>query len=89
MTWSIKSKIVKDKNVENVPHLEITGVISAYCNIVNMIINKIQEFCINLFQTNHLVNYYKFYQQFLYFQRHITKSFYILKYHLKINIVIL
>ena len=25
----------KDKNDENVPHLEITGVVLAHCNIVN------------------------------------------------------
>ena len=31
---STKSKITKDKNVENVPHLEITEVILVNCNIV-------------------------------------------------------
>ena len=30
-----KNKITKDKNGENVPHLEITEVILVYCNIVN------------------------------------------------------
>ena len=30
-----KSKINKDKNRENVPHLEITEVVIIYCNIVN------------------------------------------------------
>ena len=32
---STKNKITKDKNGENVPHLEITEVILVYCNIVN------------------------------------------------------
>ena len=32
---STKSKITKDKNGENVPHLEITEVVLVYCNIVN------------------------------------------------------
>ena len=32
---SIKSKINKDKNDKNVPHLEITKVVLIYCNIVN------------------------------------------------------
>ena len=32
---STKSKINKDKNGENVPHLEITEVILVQCNIVN------------------------------------------------------
>ena len=32
---STKNKISKDKNGENVPHLEITEVILVHCNIVN------------------------------------------------------
>ena len=32
---SIKIKINKDKNGENVPHLEITEVVLVHCNIVN------------------------------------------------------
>ena len=32
---STKSKIIKDKNGENVPHLEITELAAAHCNIVN------------------------------------------------------
>ena len=32
---SLKSKITKDRNGENVPHLEITEVILVHCNIVN------------------------------------------------------
>ena len=43
---SSKSKITKDKNGENVPRLEITGVILVHCNIVN-----------DDDQINHLVNY--------------------------------
>ena len=31
---STKNKITKDKNGENVPHLEITEVVLAHCNIV-------------------------------------------------------
>ena len=30
-----KNKITKQKNVENVPHLEITEVVLIHCNIVN------------------------------------------------------
>ena len=30
-----KSKITKDENVENLPHLEITEVVLIHCNIVN------------------------------------------------------
>ena len=32
---STKSKITKDKNGENVPHLEITEVLLVHCNIFN------------------------------------------------------
>ena len=31
---SIKNKITKDENGENVPHLEITEVVLVHCNIV-------------------------------------------------------
>ena len=31
---SAKSKITKDENVENVPHIEITEVVLVHCNIV-------------------------------------------------------
>ena len=30
-----ENKITKDKNVKNVPHLEMRQVVSVYCNIVN------------------------------------------------------
>ena len=32
---SINSKITKDENGENVPHLEITQVVLVHCNIVS------------------------------------------------------
>ena len=32
---STKNKITEDKNVENVPHLEITEIVLVYCDIVN------------------------------------------------------
>ena len=31
---STKSKVTKDRNSENIPHLEITEVVSIYCNII-------------------------------------------------------
>ena len=37
---STENKITKNKNDENVPHLEITEVVLVYCNIVN---NDYQE----------------------------------------------
>ena len=38
---STENKITKDKNGENVPHLEITEVVLVHCNIVN---NDYQHF---------------------------------------------
>ena len=32
---STKSKITKDKNAENVPHLEIAEFVLVHCNLVN------------------------------------------------------
>ena len=32
---STKSKIAKDKNGEDVPHLEIVELVSVHCNLVN------------------------------------------------------
>ena len=32
---SAESKITKDKNGENVPHLEIAELVLIYCNVVN------------------------------------------------------
>ena len=38
---STKDKITKNKNRENVPHLEITEVALVHCNISTTIIRKI------------------------------------------------
>ena len=35
LVGSTENKITKDKNEENVPHLEITEVVLVHCNIVN------------------------------------------------------
>ena len=54
---STETKITKDKNGENVPHLEVVELILVHCNLANMIICKIQEYYIHLFQANNLVVY--------------------------------
>ena len=53
---SIKSKITKDKNGENVTHLGITEVVLVHYNIVN---NNYQRYSnvLYTFVPNHLVNY--------------------------------
>ena len=48
-----KNKITKDKNGENILHLEITAVVLVHCNIDN---NDYQQDS-RLFQINHLVVY--------------------------------
>ena len=40
LIWSTKSKITKNENGGNVPHLEITEVVLMHCNIVD---NDYQE----------------------------------------------
>ena len=38
---SNENKITRDKNGENVPHVEITEIILVHCKLLIMIINKI------------------------------------------------
>ena len=64
---STENKVTKDKNGENVPHLEITEVVLVHCDILIMIISKIQEYYIRfvpnipfgslleIYPTNHIV----------------------------------
>ena len=54
---STGNKITKDKNGENVPHLEITEVVLVHCNIVNNDYQEDLESYIHLFQISHLVLY--------------------------------
>ena len=54
---STKSKITKDKNGENVPHLEITEVILIHCDIINIDYQQNSRVYIHLSLINYLVNY--------------------------------
>ena len=56
---SSKSKISKDVNGENMPHLEITGEELVPSSIFNKIvsINRIRESYVNLLPVNCLINY--------------------------------
>ena len=54
---SAESKITKNKNGENVPHLEFVELVLVYAILFIMIISKIQEYCILLYQTRHSVVY--------------------------------
>ena len=52
-----ESKITKDKNGENVPHLEVVELYWFIAILLIMIISKIREYCILLYQTRHSVIY--------------------------------
>ena len=54
---STKNKITKDRNGENVPHLEITEVVFIHCNIVNDDYQQESRLLLRLFQLNRLVVY--------------------------------
>ena len=64
---STESKITKDKNGESVPHLEVVELVLVHLELVLvqlvlatlliMIISKIREYCLLLYQTSHLVVY--------------------------------
>ena len=64
---STENKKTKNKNAENVPHLESAEVVLVDCNIVNNDYSNIQEFCLHLFQIDYLVVYYKFLQKIISF----------------------
>ena len=63
---STKNKITKDKNGENVPHLEITEVVLVHCNMVNndyqqdsrvlytFVLNKSFGILLNISPSNHI-----------------------------------
>ena len=64
-----ENKINIDKNGGNVPRLEINKVVLYEFTVImsTMIIDKIQVFCIYLFQINYLLIYYKFLQKIISF----------------------
>ena len=54
---STENKVTKDKNAENVPHLEITELVLVHCDIVNNDYQQDSRVCIRLFPINRLVTY--------------------------------
>ena len=54
---STESKINKDKNGENVPHLEIVELVLVHCNLANNDYQQDSRYCLLLYQTKHLVVY--------------------------------
>ena len=54
---STKSKITKNENGKNVPHLEITDVVIVHCNVLNSNYQCNSRVLYTFFQISHLVNY--------------------------------
>ena len=54
---STESKINKDKNGENVPHLEIVELVLVHCNLVNNDYQQDSRILFTFVQTSHLVVY--------------------------------
>ena len=63
---STNSKITKDKNDENVPHVEVAEVVLIHFNIVNNNYQQNSRVFRHLVLVNHLVNYYIFCHNILY-----------------------
>ena len=64
---STKNKITKNKNDENVSHIEITEVVLVHCNIVNNGYQQDSRVLYTFVPKNLLVAYWKFLQQIIYF----------------------
>ena len=64
---STKSKITKDKNGKNVPHLEITEVVLVHGNIVNNGYQQDSRVLYRFVLINYLVNCWIFHLKILYF----------------------
>ena len=54
---STVEKITKDKNGENVPHLENIEVVLVHCKMSITDSTMTHGSCLHLFQVNHLVSY--------------------------------
>ena len=54
---STENKITKDKNGENVQHLEITEVVLVHCDIFNNDYQQDSQYYIRFFRINRLVAY--------------------------------
>ena len=64
---STKSKITKNENGENLPHLEITKVVLIHCNVVNNDYQQDTRVFYTFVPTKSFGNYYIFHQKILYF----------------------
>ena len=84
---SAKSKIDRDKNGENVPHLKITEVVLVHCNIVSKDYRKYSRFLHTFVPDKSFGQLLDISLKNLYFKKPLIQSFYVLKYGLLIKIL--
>ena len=81
---STENEITKDKNVENVPHLETTEVVLGHCNIVN---NDYQQDSRVFYMFVPNKPFTSLLEISAFFKKHLTQNVRTLKYSLQIKIV--
>ena len=83
---STENKIAKDKNGENVAHLEITQVLLVDCNIVNNDYEQDSRVLFTFVPNKPFGNSLKFLQKIISSKKHLTQNFKPLMYDLLIKI---
>ena len=84
---STKSKIIKDKNEENVSRLGITEVVLIHCNIVNNDYHQDSKVLYTFVPNKAFDQLLDISQKKLYFSKLLVQSFHILRYSLLIKII--
>ena len=84
---STENKITKDKNSENVPHLEITEVVLFHCNIVHNDYQQDSKVLYNFVPNKAFGSLLEISLTNIYFKKHSTQNSITLKYgsHNKID----
>ena len=82
-----KTKITKNKNGQNVPHLEISEVVLAHCNIVNNDYQQDLRVLFTFILVNRLVSYYIFLLNISYSLKTLIQNFHTLTYGLLIKLL--
>ena len=82
-----ENKITKNKNGQNVPHLEISEVVLAHCNIVNNDYQQDLRVLFTFILVNRLVNYYIFLLNISYSLKTLIQNFHTLTYGLLIKLL--
>ena len=84
---STENKITKDKRGENVPHLEVTKVVLAHCNIANNDYQQGSRVLYTFVSNKPFDSLLEISQHIVFFKKHLTQNFKTLKYGLQIKIV--